>query len=129
MAKMNDVSNDQPQADARDQRGRRRPYPSLTGGLILILLGVLFLLTEMGRIGWADWWAYFLVGLGGIFLLEAFIRMFSAEGRRGASGKIIAGLILAVIGGAHILGLEEWWPLILIAVGVGVLISGLIRKG
>jgi hypothetical protein len=128
MAKMNDVSNEQPDADAPERRWRRRPYPSLTGGLILILLGVLFLLTEMGRIGWADWWAYFLVGLGGILLLEALIRMFSAEGRKGASGKIIAGLILAVIGGAHLVGFEEWWPLILIAVGVGVLISGLIRK-
>ena len=44
--------------------------PKITGGLILILLGVLFLFTEMDRISWTDWWAYFLVGLGGIFLLE-----------------------------------------------------------
>lgn len=125
---MSDDTNQKPDENTPACKGRRGPYPSLTGGLILILLGVLFLLTEMGRIGWANWWAYFLVGLGGIFLLEALIRMFSAEGRKGVSGKIIAGLILAVIGGAHLIGFEEWWPLILIAVGVGVLISGFLRK-
>jgi len=102
--------------------------PKITGGLILILLGVLFLLTEMDRISWADWWAYFLVGLGGIFLLEALLRSFSAEGRRGIGGRIVAGLILAIIGGAHLIGFEEWWPLVLIAVGVGFLVSAFFKK-
>jgi divalent metal cation (Fe/Co/Zn/Cd) transporter len=125
---MSDVTNQKPDESVPAGKGRRGNYPSLTGGLILILLGVLFLLTEMGRIGWANWWAYFLVGLGGIFLLEALIRAFSPEGRKGAGGRVIAGLILAVIGGAHLVGFEEWWPLILIAVGVGVLISGFLRK-
>jgi len=102
--------------------------PKLTGGLILILLGVLFLLTEMDRISWADWWAYFLVGLGGIFLLEALLRAGSAEGRRGLGGRLVAGLILAIIGGAHLIGFEEWWPLVLIAVGIVVLVSAFFRK-
>ena len=100
----------------------------LTGGLILILLGALFLLTEMERISWTDWWAYFLVGLGGIFLIEALFRAGSAEGRRGLGGRLIAGLILVVIGGAHLIGFEEWWPLVLIAVGIGVLISAFSKK-
>jgi hypothetical protein len=102
--------------------------PKITGGLILILLGVLFLMSEMGRVSWTDWWAYFLVGLGGIFLLEALIRSFSAESRRGVGGRVVAGLILAVIGGSHLIGFEEWWPLVLIAVGVGVLISAIYKK-
>jgi hypothetical protein len=102
--------------------------PKITGGLILILLGVLFLLTEMDRISWADWWAWFLVGLGGIFLLEAFIRAFSAEGRRGISGRLTAGLILAIIGGSYLIGFMEWWPLILIAIGLVVLVSAFLRK-
>jgi LiaF transmembrane domain len=102
--------------------------PKITGGLILILLGVLFLMSEMDKVSWTDWWAYFLVGLGAIFLIEAVLRAFSAEGRRGAGGRLVAGLILAVIGGSHLVGFEEWWPLILIAVGVGVLISAVIKK-
>jgi hypothetical protein len=107
---------------------RQDYHPKLTGGLILILLGVLFLLAEMDRISWVDWWAWFLVGLGGIFLLEALLRAFSAEGRSRISGRLTAGLILAIIGGAHLIGFMEWWPLILIAVGAVVLLSAFLKK-
>ena len=103
-------------------------YPKLTGGLILILLGVLFLLTEMDIISWGDWWAWFLVGLGAIFLLEALLRGFAVEGRRGISGRLTAGLILIIVGGAHLIGFGQWWPLILIAVGLVVLLSAFMRK-
>ncbi len=102
--------------------------PKITGGLILIWLGVLFLLTEMDRISWADWWAYFLVGLGGVFLFEALLRAFSAEGRRGLSGRLTAGLVLAIIGGSYLVGFMDWWPLILIAVGLVVLVSAFLKK-
>jgi hypothetical protein len=125
---MSDVTDQQSDASLPQRRAWREPYPHITGGLILILLGVLFLLAQMRRISWANWWAYFLVGLGGIFLFEALVRVFSAEGRKGVSGRFIAGLILAVIGGAQLVGLVEWWPLILIALGFGVLISGFARK-
>jgi hypothetical protein len=111
-----------------DKKPRQETPPKITGGLILILLGVLFLMTEMDRISWTDWWAYFLVGLGGIFIIEALYRSFSAEGRRGIGGKLAVGLILAVIGGSHLLGLQEWWPLVLIAVGLGVLVSAFVQK-
>ncbi|MEW5901455.1 MAG: hypothetical protein AB1715_08360 [Acidobacteriota bacterium] len=111
-----------------NQPKKQGPYPRLTGGLILILLGALFLLTEMDRISWGDWWAYFLVGLGGIFILEAIIRAFSAEGRRGMAGRLIAGCILSIIGGSHLLGFEEWWPLVLIVVGVVILFSSFLEK-
>jgi hypothetical protein len=107
---------------------KQDPRPKVSGGLILILLGVLFLLTEMDRISWADWWAYFLVGLGGIFLIEALLRASYVEGRRGMGGRLVAGLILVAIGGAHLIGFEEWWPLVLIAVGIGVLVSAFSKK-
>ena len=104
------------------------PLPRLTGGLILVLLGVLFLLAETDRLSWVDWWAYFLVGLGGIFILDFLIRAFSAADRRSITGKLVAGFVLIVIGGAHLLGLEEWWPLILIAVGAAILISSVVKR-
>lgn len=104
------------------------PYPRLTGGLILILLGVLFLLSQMDRISYGDWWAYFLVGLGGIFILEFLIRSLSTTHRPTRTGKLIAGLVLVIVGGSHLIGFEEWWPLILIAVGAALLLSPLLRK-
>jgi hypothetical protein len=102
--------------------------PKVTGGLILILLGILFLLSEMDKISWSDWWAYFLVGLGAILLIEALLRAFSPDSRRAIGGRLVAGPILIVIGASHLIGLEHWWLLILIVVGVGVLISAFLRK-
>jgi len=107
---------------------KENPFPRLTGGLILILLGVLFLLTQMDRISWADWWAYFLVGLGGIFILEFLVSCFSAAYRTTQTGRLIAGLVLVIIGGAHLIRFFEWWPLILIAIGVVLLLSPLLKK-
>jgi len=104
------------------------PYPRLTGGLILILLGVLFFLSEMDKISYGDWWAYFLVGLGGIFILEFLIRSLSTTHRSTRTGKLIAGLVLVIIGGTHLIGFEEWWPLILIAVGAGLILSPFLKK-
>jgi hypothetical protein len=43
-------------------------------------------------------------------------------------GRLVAGLILVAIGGAHLIGFEEWWPLVLIAVGIGVLVSAFSKK-
>ncbi len=102
-----------------------RGTPGVTGGLILILLGVLFLLTQMDRISWADWWAYFLVGLGGILLVTGVAGL---SGRRGIGGRMIAGAVLIVIGGAHLLGLNVWWPYLLIVLGAAMLISAFFRK-
>ncbi len=115
--------------DEDKENTKQIPRPKLTGGLILILLGVLFLLTEMGRISWVDWWAYFLVGLGGIFLLEVIIRVISGADGRGVTGRLIAGLVLIFIGGAYLFGLQEWWPLVLIAVGAAVIISSFFKRG
>ncbi len=111
-----------------DVKTRQDYRPKVTGGLILILLGVLFLLTEMDIISWADWWAWFLVGLGSIFLLESLLQAVSTEGRRGIRGRVTAGLILMIIGGAYLVGFYDWWPLILIAVGIVVLVSAFLRK-
>jgi hypothetical protein len=123
-----DSTTEEKDKSARSTKTKDSPYPRLTGGLILILLGVLFLLTEMGRISWADWWAYFLVGLGGIFILEFIISSLTTAHRPTRTGRLIAGLVLAIIGGAHLVGFEEWWPLILIAVGIGLLLSPLFGK-
>ena len=97
----------------------------MTGGLTLILLGVLFLLANMDYISWSGWWQYFLMGLGVILILEAIIRSASPSYRKDITGKLIGGFVLIFIGGSFVIGWSNWWPLILIAVGVGILLSSL----
>jgi len=104
---------------------KRDPLSGMTGGLILILLGVLFLLATMDIILWGEWWPYFLIGLGAILIIEVIIRSTSPSYRQDITGKLIGGVVLIVIGCAFVFGMSNWWPLILIAVGVVLLFSSL----
>ena len=104
---------------------KRDAYSGIFGGLILILLGVLFLLATMDVISWADWWAYFLLGLGAIFIIEFIVRSVTPAYRHQPRGKLVVGTVLLIIGGAHILGMVSWWPLILIAVGIIIIFTSL----
>lgn len=99
------------------------------GGVILILLGVLFLAREIAPQYFEFWeWPFIIIGLGGIFLLWAILS--------GTGGLAVPGSILAGIGG--ILYYQEltgdwqsWayiWSLIPGFVGIGVIISGIIDR-
>jgi len=45
--------------------------------------------------------------------------------RRQDKGKLVVGTVLIVVGGAHILGMVGWWPLLLIAIGIIIVFSSL----
>jgi hypothetical protein len=107
----------------KESVNKHDPLSGMTGGLILIILGVLFLLAQQGYISWNTWWAYFLVGLGSIFILESLIRIARSEPSGRYTGKLIGGAVLLVIGAANAFGMVSWWPLILILVGVFLLFS------
>jgi hypothetical protein len=112
----------------RDERKQRDPLGGLFPGLILIELGILFYAEIRGWVEWTDWWKYFLIGLGAIFLIEAIVRYFVRSYRSDILGRIIPGIILLFIGLAFLYGFSQWWPAILIAAGVIILISLLFRR-
>jgi hypothetical protein len=109
------------------EKPRKDSLSGIIGGLIVILLGILFLLRNMGYLWWTDWWAYFLVGLGVILLIDAFIRSTVPHFRRPVTGRIIGGIILIFIGAGNIYGIADWWPLILVGVGVGIIIGAVLK--
>jgi hypothetical protein len=100
---------------------------AITGGLILIWLGLTFYLQENGYIASDNWWAYFLIGLGAILILQGVFRY--ATRRRPPVGSVIGGVFLILIGLAFIQGFSaSLWPLILVAIGVAILLSALIGR-
>ena len=110
------------------EKWRRDPISGLSFGLILILLGVTFFLAAQDLISWDDWWKYFIIGLGVIFLIEVLVRYVKPAYRRPVFGRLIAGLILIAVGVAFIGGLGNWWPLILIVVGLAILFNFWFRR-
>jgi len=97
----------------------------LIGGLILIWLGITFYLAQMNYIGWNVWWAYFLIGIGAILLLQAAIRYLTSPYKSSATGSLIGGLIMIAIGLVGVSGVRDWWPFIFIAIGIAVILAGL----
>ena len=117
------------------QMANKEKQGNLSGGLLLVLLGVFFLLWQLSpawftRIfGERFPWPVFVIGLGGVFLLAAIL------GRSG--GLAVPGTILAGIGGIlyyqNVTG--DWaswayiWSLIPGFVGLGMVISSFLNGG
>ena len=116
--------------ERKDRQTPRRPDPlrGLLPGLILIVLGVLFFATTQGWISWAIWWQYLLIGLGVVFLIDAGAHYLVPEHRQTGYGRLIPGVVLLFVGLAFVYGFDQWWPLILIAVGVIILLNILFRR-
>jgi hypothetical protein len=96
-------------------------------GVILILLGVAFMLERSGVfVLTGNWWSVFIYLAAGASFLNMW-RAYRARGDFGpaAGGSLTWGLVLTVIATIFLLDLEwnMWWPTILIAVGVGMVLS------
>ncbi|HUY81798.1 MAG TPA: DUF4097 family beta strand repeat-containing protein [Acidobacteriaceae bacterium] len=85
-------------------RGGRRP--SITGPIVLMAIGVVALLVEMGRLNgfrllnwYMHWWPVLLIAVGLISLLEYFLDRGDAyAGRRAGGGFVVLILLLALVG-------------------------------
>jgi hypothetical protein len=114
----------------QDRRDRRDsdPLRGLFPGLILILLGILLFLATQGILAWDIWWQYFLIGLGAIFIIDGLAHFWSSAHRGSAFGRFIPGVILLFVGLVFVFGFSQWWPLVLIVVGIGILVGYFFRR-
>jgi len=108
------------------EKWRRDPFSAIFFGLIVLTAGILFLLATQGYIYWGDWWAYFLLCLGAILIIETFVRWTVPAYRKPGAGRIIIGLVLIVIGAAS-LTTQIIWPWIIILLGIAIILFGLTR--
>lgn len=113
-----------------DEKYHRNPLGFVAWALVLIWLGVTLLLQNTDTIRDDDrGWAIFFWGGGGIFLMEALIRMAIPRFRRPLVGSLVWGAIWVGVGFG--LWYKEWQvigPLVIIAIGVGILIGRLMPR-
>jgi uncharacterized membrane protein YjjP (DUF1212 family) len=101
-------------------------------GVILILVGVLFLIQKTTGMNFNNWWALFIL----IPTVESFTRAWqaiqSADGRVTSSARssLIGGLVLTTV--TAILFFDLDWvifgPVLLIVAGMGVLLNAVLPK-
>jgi Flp pilus assembly protein TadB len=120
-----DVPEDIP---AAGRPGSRSVLTGLLPGLALILVGVLFLLDNAGLLPGDDWWQYFLVGLGLVFIILSWVQYINPKRGRPRFWRILAGLALVATGLVFLFGFRDWWPVVLIVVGVALVLLFVLRR-
>ncbi len=114
--------------EQRREARRRDPFRGLFWGLLLILIGLLFLANQQGWIAGDTWWQYLLIGLGAIFIINGLVHYWNPSNRRFGYGQFIPGIVLLLVGLAFIFNFGQWWPIVLIGVGVAILLGFALRR-
>ena len=101
---------------------------------ILIGVGVVFLLQNMGYAIPGNWWALFLL-IPAVFALAGAWKSYERNGRRfgpGMAGSLITALVLIALTLVFLFDLDvNWnviWPAVLIVIGLGILARAYMRK-
>lgn len=127
--------NEKEEKDEKDQGGwdekwRRDPVDAAMWAIILIWAGIVLLASNVNAFD--DWgievWSIGFLGAGLIVLLVALFRLMVPAYRRPLGGNLVFAAILIGIGLGDIIGWVIIGPLVLIAIGVGVLLTGLLRR-
>jgi hypothetical protein len=110
-------------ADWWDSNDEDEKYGALIGGGIIIWLGTLLLLQNQGILR-GDFGGYFLMGIGVILALRGVIAL-QAEGQSDtATGFLVGGGIMLLIGAGITYNIQDWWAFLLIGLGLLVVYRG-----
>ncbi len=102
-----------------------RPFHGLFGGLVLILLGGLFLANQQGWISGNAWWQWLLIGLGVISIINGLVQYRAPEYHHSRRHKFVWGTVLIILGVIFLLGFSQWWPIVLIGAGIAIMLGGI----
>ncbi len=133
-----------PEEKSWDEKYHRDPLGSIIWALILIWVGVVFLLTNLGLLDdllhitvlipglgildkFIGAWPIILLGMGVILLIEVLIRLLVPAYRRPVTGTLILAVIFIGLGLGDLINWNLLWPIILIALGLSFLMRGLLR--
>lgn len=108
-------------------RRQRRPR-GITGGLILIALGVVFLLQQWGRFDIQNWWAIFiLIPALGSFASTYAIYRHSGTINRAVISNFFGALMILTVALMFFFNVSwaVFWPLFIILPGLSLFLTGL----
>lgn len=124
-----------PEEKSWEEKYRRDPLGSIVWAAIFIWAGLVLLANNLGYLGRIEAlnvvvqpWSLIFLGAGVLVLLEILARLIFPEYRRSVTGSLIFAFILIGIGLGDIFGWNLIWPLILIALGLGIVLRGFMRR-
>ena len=115
--------------DEKGEKGQDDKYGAIVGGLIVIWLGVLLLLSNQNIIRSSDFGGYFLMGIGAILILRGLLATQDTGSFESGFGYMIGGGVLVLIGVGVTYNLEDWWAIMLIGLGLIIVLRGVTQRG
>jgi len=112
---------------ASESASRWAAVSGVIPGGILVILSVLYLLANYGILK-GDWWQYFLALLLIVFLIEYWVEYISPVKGRSRLGMAVVGLLLIGVGVLFLFNPNVWWPLVLLAVGLALIVVFCIKR-
>jgi uncharacterized membrane protein YjjP (DUF1212 family) len=113
-----------------DEKWRRDPLNAAAWALILMWAGVVLLAENFNLLDWVpllEGWSLFFLGAGGILILEVILRLLFPAYRQPVTGNLILAAVFLAIGLGSIVDWQCIAPVILIAIGAYLLITGFLR--
>ena len=124
--------NDTAQCSSGQESGKNRKnvssIRSLFWALAFIILGALLFAQAIGSLTGGLWFPYFLMGMGGICLLDVLVFSLHPSYHHFSFGRFTVGIILIFIGASILTGFEYWLPLVLIIVGLAIAAAFYIKR-
>lgn len=118
-----DEKDEKNEKSEKDEKGEEDKYGPILGGLIVILLGTLLLLSNQNIIRGSDFGGYFLAGIGVILLFRGFLAMQETGSFQSGYGFLVGGGILIIIGVGILFNLRDWWAILLIGLGLIIILG------
>ncbi len=117
--------SDDSHAGGQDARRRFFRDRGWIAAIILVVIGVILLLQNLGLAVPHNWWALFLLIPAGVALMSG-MRAYNRDGGLTAAsiGPFVGALVLVALTAVFLLDLEIWkWvgPIALILIGLGIL--------
>lgn len=132
---MSEQSNTPEPLDRREARRQRLADPSRGGswiaGIILIVLGGMFLMRNMGNFAFPldNWWALFIL-IPAIGAFDTAIRAYRQTGAftSAVRGSLLVGIVLTLVSAAFLLniGWTYFGPALMILAGLGILFNSIV---
>jgi LiaF transmembrane domain len=108
----------------REAHWQRRGHYGWFGGAIMILLGIVFLLQNMGIPFLENWWALFIL-IPAFWAYASAWEIYQDKGQltRGGVGSLTTGILLTILSLFFLIDLtaSPFWPVLLIVAGIVLL--------
>lgn len=120
------------QSPEQKNPGPSRQRPAWIAGGVLILIGIVFIIRNVSGLYFTNWWALFIL-IPALGSLVTAYQMFERNERRftaASRGPLIGGIVLLAVTAVFLFNVDwgKVWPLFIILIGLGILLSSFDRK-